>query len=290
MRNIFGLPITLFFLTFLFVPATVSAFTIPQDVKVKSDIEYGNAGGHSLRLDLYTPKNTISNKLPVIILIHGGGWTQGHKTTWAELASDFAERGYAAASIDYRFITEAKYPACLEDCVTAVNWVVKNAGAKGLDGEKIGLFGESAGAHLALMTGFTGDQYGGEDGSIKKAVKCVAVLYPPTDMKIHFEHNAKTQALFGGTYEEMPEAYMKASPVTYAVKGVPPTLILHGEADKVILMKEPEELFDLLKKAGVYSDLIKVPGAPHGFKPAAHSSKYGREFQSLAGFYDRFLK
>ena len=73
MRNIFGLPITLFFLTFLFVPATVPAFTIPQDVKVKSDIEYGNAGGHSLRLDLYTPKNTISNKLPVIILIHGGG-------------------------------------------------------------------------------------------------------------------------------------------------------------------------------------------------------------------------
>ena len=290
MRNKSVFPLTPFFLILMIFPAAAPAFNIPKDVALKSDIEYGNKGGHSLRLDLYTPKNTISNKLPVIMLIHGGGWTQGHKTTWAELASDLAERGYAAVSIDYRFITEAKYPACLEDCVTAVNWVVKNAGAKGLDGEKIGLFGESAGAHLALMTGFTGDQYGGEDGSIKKAVKCVAVLYPPTDMKIHFEHNAKTQALFGGTYEEMPEAYMKASPVTYAVKGVPPTLVLHGEADKVILMKEPEELFNLLKKAGVYTDLIKVPGAPHGFKPAAKSLKYGGEFRSLAGFYDRFLK
>ena len=274
----------------LLIPAAASAFNLPQDVILKKDIEYGSKGGHSLRLDLYTPRNAFSSRLPVIMLIHGGGWTQGHKTTWAELASDFAERGYAAASIDYRFITEAKYPACLEDCVTAVNWIVRNAGANGLDGEKIGLFGESAGAHLALMTGFAGEQYGGEAGAIKKSVKCIAVLYPPTDMKIHFEHNAKTQALFGGTYEEMPEAYMKASPVTYAVKGVPPTLILHGEADKVILMKEPEELFDLLKKAGVYTDLIKVPGAPHGFKPAARSSKYGREFQSLAGFYDRFLK
>ena len=253
MRYKFGFSLKCFFLTLLIVPAAAPAFNIPKDVALKSDIEYGKAGEHSLRLDLYTPKNTFSSKLPVIMLIHGGGWSQGHKATWAELASDFAERGYAAASIDYRFISEAKYPACLEDCVTAVNWIVKNSGVNGLDGEKIGLFGESAGAHLALMTGFAGGSCGGEACSVKRSIKCIAVLYPPTDMKIHFEHNAKTQALFGGTYEEMPEAYIKASPVTYAVKGVPPTLILHGEADKVILMKEPEELFDLLKNPSSFS-------------------------------------
>jgi len=127
---------------------------VPPGVKVTRDLEYGKVEGRKLLLDLYLPEKA-TGPLPVIVGIHGGGWAAGSKEGAQGVRQ--AGRGYAVACIGYRLSGEAIFPAQIEDCKAAVRWLRDNAGMYGLDPDRIGATGHSAGGHLASLLGTTGN-------------------------------------------------------------------------------------------------------------------------------------
>ena len=127
---------------------------LPEGAKVLRDIVYAKVGQRELVLDLYLPSNP-RGKLPVVMWIHGGGWRNGDKGS-AGAARPMVGRGFAVADVAYRLSGEAIFPAQVEDCKAAVRWVRANATKHGLDGERIGVWGSSAGGHLVAFLGTSG--------------------------------------------------------------------------------------------------------------------------------------
>ena len=161
----------------------------------------------------------------------------------------------------------------------------------GLNNAKIGLFGDSSGGHLALMTAFAGEGAGfGNCGR----VQAVAVWYPVTDILMYYAKNPNlNKGLMGKTPEEIPEEYKRASPVNYASKDNPPVFLMHGEHDKVVPIKHSEKLFELLKDAGAGVSFLRVKNAGHGFGPGSNSNiepEYSAILKKMLEFYDKQLK
>lgn len=258
-------------------------------VVVHKDLEYAKSDGKSLRLDLYLPKDTLK-KVPLIVMIHGGGWYRGDKAIYMKQAELFANSGYAAASINYRFIPEYIFPAGLKDCIAAVKWLKDSSAVYGIDPERVGVFGDSSGGHLALMTALAGENAGfGSTGGTQAA----AVWFPVTDIPLYFSKNPKlNEKLMGGSLEKMPEEYKKASPVNYVSKNNPPTLLIHGERDRVVPIKHSEDLFSLMKTAGAKVELLRVKNADHAFVPPAKGFEpdYDGIMKKMVKFFDEHLK
>src|SRR6516162_650689 len=128
------------------------------DVLIDRDVRYGEAGGQALLLDIYQPKERPRGTLPAIVMIHGGGWRawpdgKWTKSTDADTAKAFARKGYWVASVEYRLSDVARFPAAVLDCKRAIRWVRAHAAEQRIDPEKIGVWGFSAGGHLALLMG-----------------------------------------------------------------------------------------------------------------------------------------
>lgn len=130
--------------------------TSGQGVRVITDLVFAAPGGKSLLADLYLPENAKTPP-PVILWLHGGAWRVGDRRLAPDLKRFFAARGFAMASIEYRLTGEAIFPAQLHDVKTAIRWLRSVASQYGFDGERIGVWGSSAGGHLAALTALTGD-------------------------------------------------------------------------------------------------------------------------------------
>jgi acetyl esterase/lipase len=129
-----------------------------EPITFELDIPYADTDNPRQRLDLYLPKNSNSNKLPVIVFFHGGGWMMGDKSQEDSRLMPFLRTGqYAGVSADYRLSGEAQWPAQIYDSKAVIRWVRANASKYGLDADHIGVWGISAGAHLVLMLGVSGD-------------------------------------------------------------------------------------------------------------------------------------
>lgn len=241
--------------------------SIPDTVLETKGIEYGNVDGRSLELDLYLPKNTTT-PVPGLIFIHGGGWEQGQRSDYLYYTVRFAERGYAAATISYRFSQEALFPAAVQDAKCAVRWMRANAGTYNIDPDNIAVIGGSAGGHLSMMVGYSSDvpELEGDGGhaGVSSRVQAVVNLYGPVDMDMELGRTSDTVHKFlGKTYEEAPELYAKVSPITYITKDDPPTLILHGSIDELVPIDQAELLEAKLKEAGVPVVYDRLEGWPH---------------------------
>lgn len=239
---------------------------------VTQDLEYGQADGKSLKLDLYRPKEA-EGPLPVVMWVHGGGWKQGSKNrcpaTW------LVDHGYAVASIDYRLTNEAQWPAQINDCRTAVRWLRTHAEEYGLDGKHISAWGGSAGGHLVALLGTLDPP---QDESVSSRVQAVCDWYGPTDLltmppnvlsgKRTLEDLAKSNGskLLGGTVRDRPELAKQASAFYQVSKEDPPFLIMHGDRDPGVPLEQSQRLHQKLKEAGVDSKLHIVKGAGHGGK------------------------
>lgn len=281
-------------------PATKPAqMKLPADVKVVRDLHYGDAPGNSNLLDIYLPAKEPASPLPLVVFIHGGGWRAGDKGSPCIHAAFMVEQGYAFASINYRFSQQAVFPAQLDDCKGAIRWLRAHAKEYHIDPERVGVWGSSAGAHLAALVATTaGDpaREGAVGGNEKasSAVKCVVDFYGPSDF-VNIEAHAaaagitrdptKISVLLGGSPAQKPELAIAASPVRLVSKSTPPFLILHGGADKTVPLAQSEELAETLKKAGVEVKLTVVPGAAHG---APFNGPQERE--EVRSFFDRHLK
>ena len=151
----------------------------PAAVEMQT-LTYASPGGTDLSLDLYRPA-AAPKKLPVIVFLHGGGWSGGTRTTGPDFKRFFAQDGFAMVSIEYRFAPAITFPANVEDVKTAVRWLRANADRLGLDGTRIGLWGTSAGGHLAAVAALAPRGTFEGEGNLDQssAVQCVLDAYGP---------------------------------------------------------------------------------------------------------------
>jgi len=250
--------------------------TSPDVMLVEKDIEYGNADGTALQLDLYRPA-TAEGAVPGLIFVHGGGWTEGRRSDMSYHAAHFAERGYAAASISYRFAQDAGYPAALQDTKCAIRWMRANAARLSIDPERIAVIGASAGGYLAMMAAYTADDtaLNGTGGHAEQssAVACVVELYGPVDFTLP---EARVHPVITGflrqPYEQDPDFYSGASPLHRLVAGAPPTFLLHGTIDDIVPVTQADALAEKLQELDVPYWYARIDGWPHSmdFSPALH--------------------
>jgi acetyl esterase/lipase len=267
---------------------------------VHRDLSYVQDGHERQRLDLYLPKDAEVS-LPVIVWIHGGAWLGGSKDFAGE-ALGFVDKGYAVASIGYRLSHHATFPAQIEDCKAAIRWLRDNADKYGLDREHFGVWGASAGGHLAALLGTAGDieEFEGKGGNLDQSSRVQAVVdfFGPTDfsqMSAHSEKgsfinhdspDAPEAKLIGGSVPDNPEKTQRANPIYYLTKDDPPFLIVHGDRDPLVPCHQSELLNEALKKQGIEVSFHKLVGAGHG-GPQFSSDEIERAVEE---FFEKQLK
>jgi acetyl esterase/lipase len=201
----------------------------------------------------------------VIVWVHGGGWTNGDKARGSAFV--FATKGYAVASINYRFSQHAIFPAQILDCKAAIRWLRANARKYGLDSDHIGAWGASAGGHLVALLGTTTGvkELEGPGGNADQSSRVQAVVdwFGPTDFLTIGAKETRTK-LLGGDPQANKEKAAKASPITYVSKDAAPFLIMHGDKDKTVPISQSETFAEALKKAGADATFVIVKGGKHG--------------------------
>lgn len=248
-------------------------------IDVKKDVAYVEDGHERQKLDLYLPKNS-TGKRPLVIWIHGGGWRQGSKKNCR--AIPLVERGFVVASINYRLSSHAVFPAQIHDCKAAVRWLRRHADLHGIDESKIGVWGSSAGGHLAALLGTSGDVKElagvdvGDDGSCR--IQAVCDWFGPTNLLLmnkqagslgkmdHDSVSSPESLLLGGELQTVPDKAAAANPISYVTSDDPPFLILHGDIDPLVPVKQSQMLYDALLAANCDAEFTIVEGEGHGFR------------------------
>lgn len=245
----------------------------PEGTILHGNIPYQNDTLKKHLLDIYLPANA-KGKIPLVVFIHGGGWLSNDKYAdmgyMKETVSEILESGYALASIDYRFSTQAVFPAQMLDCNSAISYLVDNADKYGFDIERMALMGFSAGGHLASMAGLAKNNEVDAffiPGSNKNfSFKGVVDFYGPADLTLFPGANdAKSPEgiLIGAAPLDRPDLGKAASPVSYVDENDPPFLIIHGEKDDLVSPRQSQLLSSWLTVKGVSNELIIVKDAPH---------------------------
>ena len=266
-----------FTLVLLAIAHSAIAAEIPPGIKAELNIPYVENGHKRQMLDLYVPEEKSDKPLPLVIWIHGGAWFAGNRAQPPMLY--LVPKGFAVASIDYRFSQDAIWPAQINDCKAAVRFLRANASKYNLDPDHFGVGGDSAGGHLAAILGASGDvkQLEGDLGNpdVSSRVQAVLDWFGPTDFtqiaqqsgpKSVLKHdgaNSPEARLLGGPLEEKLELAKTANPITYIDKNTPPFLIMHGDADRVVPLGQSVILAKALIDAGAEVTMKTIPGADH---------------------------
>ena len=273
---------------------------VPKGTQVVENVAYAPGIGADL-LNLYVPKSDRPD--PLVIWIHGGGWQIGNGWRGHSPAMRLLAHGYAVANIDYRLTGQARFPAQIQDCRAAVRWLRSHAGIYHIDSQRVGIWGESAGGHLAALLGTSGDSSQLEANeapapNVSARVQAVCDWYGPTDfLQIVTDKAAKDNPsldapgsplgdLLGGRVSDHLELARLASPISFVGSGDPPFLIFHGDRDPIVPIHQSELLEKALSKAGDDVTFCRVEGGWHG----------GWEFDSaenqaiILRFFDRVLK
>jgi pectinesterase len=258
---------------------------LPGRVGIQENVVYGTGGGRDLLCDLFTPPDTRRDR-SAILLIHGGGWQNGDRGQLRGYGIQLARYGFLCVAPEYRLSGESAWPAQLHDVKAALRWLRANADALGVDADKIAVSGNSAGAHLALMLAATPNVpvFDGKGGHPEVSSSCAAVvaIYPPTALRIG-EIGDAVANLFGGKASR--EAQDAASPITYAHRHFPPTLLIHGNADDIVPVEASFSMYKSLSDAGAPVELHVYEGAPHAFDALP---EFGRQLTDIiALFLDR---
>ena len=237
---------------------------LPAGVEASFDVEFGKGGTKPLLLDLFKPKE-IKKPVPGLIFVHGGAWREGSRKNYGTYCRHFAGKGYVVATVEYRLSGEAPFPAAIQDVNCAIRWMRANAARLGVDPNKIGLVGGSAGGHLAMLAAYAPNDpelegTGGNNG-VSSRVQAVVDIYglvqlggrsrSPFRMVRARSKDPLVQFMGGKTADDDPDLYAKASPITHLTKDAPPTLILHGTVDELVGVGHSDKLAAKLSELGV---------------------------------------
>ena len=247
----------------------LSAGLARAEARLLTDIEYGRADGESLRLDASVPDG--AGPFPVAILVHGGGWSAGDKRgtdkpgSSADITPWFAPLTAAKFtwfSINYRLAPTHRWPACFKDVQTAIRWVKAHAAEYHGDPRRIALFGHSAGGHLVCLAAVLAQA----DTRVQAVVGFAPVTDFEQELPIRGGLSTSLQSLHGRPKEVTPETLAllrETSPITHVKPGLPPFLLLHGDADKTVPYQQSLNFQARLKANGVTCDLVTISGASH---------------------------
>lgn len=242
----------------------------PESVKAELDITYGKTPEQELKMDVYRP-TAGGDHLPACVLVHGGGWVKGDKEKFRPLAIALAEKGYVVANIEYRLGPVAKYPAAVQDCFLAVRFVRANAKRFGLDPMRVGAWGGSAGGHLVGMLASmpTREFLTGDLKEVPAAIQATCIMAGPTDLvsekqiqayRIQQDKSFAFQWL-GKLYDDAPDLYREASPLTHFTEATGPVLFLTGDLDNP---ERDHAGMEKLKSLGVPAKQVILKDAKHG--------------------------
>ncbi len=279
---------------------TLATANGPDDeITVLSNLNYRDGAMKQTVLDLAMPEHESSRARPAIVVIHGGGWIEGDKSSFSTPGvptpgniRDFARQGFVAATINYRLSGDAPYPAALDDCRCAVRWLRANARRFGIDAERIGAWGNSAGGHLALLLAMMpqtrpalGEPYMAESSRVQAAASDSG----PVDLLYQHEHNelrgVVEKFLGGAPTSNRGALYREASPVSYVSAKLPPLLLIYGETDEQVSVQRVDAMVADLSRQGArdltYIRLANVGHCPHslkriGFLPRVVSAFFAR--------------
>ncbi len=262
-----------------------------------ADIIYCTMDGVPLKMDLYYPENSQTTS-QVLVYVHGGSFTGGDKRTGSGIIDIpmMTSRGYAVAAINYRLMPAHPFPAEVQDAKCAIRFLRAHAEEYRLRTDKIGIWGGSAGGHLAAMVGLTNGEADFEVGEYlehSSRVDAVVEMFGPTDltMPMGWLQRMLLRRAFG-TDDPQAEVLQKASPVQYIQADAPPFLILHGEQDSAVPLEQAQVFYQKLVERGDTVSLLTVKNANHNFKPTGGAIQPNRQEISaaMANFFDRWLK
>jgi acetyl esterase/lipase len=277
---------------FLCLSSRAAELTVPDNVTFERDVEYANAGGAKLQLNLARPKD-VKGPLPAVLCIHGGGFRAGSREGYNKLCLTLAQRGFVAATISYRLAPAHQFPAAVHDTKAAVRWLRANAARLGIDPTRIGVTGGSAGGHLAQFLGVTAGvkEFEGADNSgFSSAVTCVVNVYGPSDFTKSYGKSVDAHVVLpmwlGGDVDSARAKHIQSSPLNWVTPSAAPTLIIHGTEDKYVAYEQALWMRDRLTACGVPVELLTLEGAGHGFKGAdAEKSE-----AALLAYFEQRLK
>jgi acetyl esterase/lipase len=253
-----------------------------QAVTTRNDIVFAEHDGVKLLGDLYLPQGI--DKAPVLVAVHGGGWQVGSRKFYTNWGPYLARNGFAVFAIEYRLMKPGMqtYPGAVYDTKAAIQFVRAKAGELGVDPERIGLIGDSAGAHLSALVALAGEepQFSSEYKSdphagVSARVKAVVGVYGVYDMLAQWQHDLLarprdniSEKFLGAAPHTNRKVFFEASPISYATvdKNAIRFMLVHGTHDDIVDPATQSTAFlGALKQAGFFARVVVIPGAGHFF-------------------------
>jgi acetyl esterase/lipase len=241
----------------------------PQ-VSIREGVVFGQGGGEPLLCDVFMPPGHGATNAPGVLLVHGGAWRTGDRSQMRGYGVQLALQGFVCVSSSYRLVPAAPWPAQIHDVNAALRYMRANAGELGIDPNKIASVGASAGAHLVLLSAgtaglpeFEGD--GGHPGVSTRVTATVGIFAPTVLSPRGQELSGAVPASVLLEQQDDEAAARAASPVTHVTGEYPPTLLLHGTADRIVPPSASMRMYEVLVGANVPVELHMVAEQPHGY-------------------------
>lgn len=244
-------------------------------------IVYHKTEKYLVKCDVYQPVAEVKTDqlMPAVMMIHGGAWRSGSKIALLRHARRLARVGYVVVAINYRLAPKYPWPAQIEDCRVALDWLHAHADQYSVDPQRVGVYGYSAGAQLASMLATTNEK----NERIK--IRAAAVGGNPADFSWIDEESTVLAYWLGTSPSAGAEVYSSASPINFVTPDDPPVFAFHGDADLVVPVESARRFHQTLKKQNVESELTEVAGYGH----FATFSKMDL-MPDVIKFFDRHLK
>lgn len=245
------------------------AIDVFNQYTVEPNIVYKTINSTDLKLDIYRPKGKKDDLRPTLIFIHGGGWTAGTKESYSLRVLPWMQVGWTVVNVEYRLAKDALAPAAVKDCRCALRWVFSNAEKHNVNRNQIVVSGQSAGGHLALITGMLTSADGFDDecpGGEEPKVAAIVNWFGISNVSdLLAGANMKSYAVqWLGNQTDKEEIARKVSPLNYVRVGLPPIFTVHGDADPTVPYDQSVKFHAALTKANVINQLVTITNGRHG--------------------------